>query len=137
MTKIDPKFDTSGVLKCPDLHDGLLRGISVSKDKQADLMVCDINAKEYLISLRNVKRLRAKDFCEGNILFDLTFFGLKNCPQNLLEQLYDLNIKAPDSTFIDRLKNTEELSGYRVLDVSSSYGCSLIALFGELEISSI
>ena len=136
MTKIEPKFDASGVLRSPDLHDGLLRGIIVSKDKQADLIVYDTGGKEYLISLRNVKRLRAKDFFEGNILFDITLFRLESCPMNLLEDLYGIANKFGDSTFIETLKQTEGLEGYHVIDVSPSYGCSLVALFSELEISS-
>jgi len=135
MTKIEPKFDASGVLRSPDLHDGLLSGIIVSKDKQVDLIVYDAGGKEYLISLRSVKRLRAKDFFEGNILFDITLFRLKSCPMDLLEELYGIDNKSGDSTFIKKLKQTKELEGYHIIDVSPSYGCSLVALFSDLEIS--
>lgn len=126
-------FDSAGVLRQPELHDGSLLGISVSAatPKTATLTVADVQGRRYTIHLSDVERLRAQDFCEGNTIFDLTLLPVAACPSPVLETLYGLRGDQAGADFLDRVRENPDL---RVLVLSSSYGCSLVALFRELAV---
>src|SRR2546425_4474810 len=102
-SQIEPKFDSDGVLRHPDFHDGYLEGITVLKDRIAKFLMRDLNGQRYELVLSDVERLRADEFCEGNIIFDVVVIGSESWDDDTFKKLYHLDDSREANDFLERV----------------------------------
>jgi hypothetical protein len=129
--KIKSQINDSGVLMQPDFHDGLLLGFNLRKNKTVELILADVQGNEFTITLTDVLKIKADEFRESNIVFDIGLFAIKECSTEILEKLYNLETKS----FVQKIKSIKENEHYQVIVITPSFGCSLIALFHEMKVS--
>ena len=119
-------FDTDGVLRHPDFHDGRLEQVGVTPDSTLNLALRTIDGAPFRVSVPQVLRVKADNFREGNVVFEVGAYSLRDCPRELLVMLEAMQpLTAAD---YDGVKT--------VVYVVSSYGCDLIAL-GSAPIAAI
>jgi hypothetical protein len=110
-----------------DLHDGYLHGIVVYGEKMLVLFCTTVNGKDCTVTIPGLVRLRANNFNEGNIIFELNFHRGSACPSDLVGKLRGYDLKDAERLSAD-LRNIGERN-WTLLELTSSYGCDLLALF--------
>lgn len=70
MSGLELKFSDSGTLVSPNIHDGYLAGL-IALQGRALIVVRTVPGNVIGICLDGIKRMRADDFREGNIILDL------------------------------------------------------------------
>lgn len=125
LTKVDKLKATASPL--PDLHDGYLEGILVSKDKTLMLSCRDAMSREWLITVPKLHRLKADNFSEGNIIFEINLYVGDNCPHVLIQKLQGYREEMAAESLS---KDLEKISkgNWTLVEITSSYGCELLAL---------
>lgn len=117
----------------PSLHDGRLLAIElIGPDLQ--LRCADVNGAQHFLVLRDIVRLRADNFLQGNIVFEVSTFSTEACPEHLIRAAYQ---DAEHATLAGEIEDirTQNLT---LLQLGSSYGCELVALGkGALEVRAV
>ncbi len=124
----------SGCGETESFHDGHLDGLrlhAAGKSALFYLRTCD-NTR-FVLRLDGLERLHISDFREGSIIFDLSFTQTENISIAAIKEVYALNENQPE--IAQRLFLSAQQSGLQLLDISSSYGASGIALFKEYSFS--
>lgn len=111
----------------PDLHDGYLEGILVSKDKNLILSCRDVTSREWLITVPKLHRLKADNFSEGNIIFEITLYVGDNCPHILIRKLQGYREEKAAESLSNDLEKISK-GNWTLVEITSSYGCELLAL---------
>jgi hypothetical protein len=111
----------------PDLHDGFLDGIYVSTDKKLILNCRDVTNRPWVITVPRIRRLKADNFSEGNIIFEVNIYSGQDCPVNLIRKLQGYLNEGSESLLAGDLKIIAE-NNWTLVEVTSSYGCELLAL---------
>lgn len=119
--------DTGSIVN-PCLHDGFLTKIEILDDNEARLTVREETGGKFELILSGLVRLKASEFCEGNLILDVILHTGETCDAVLLGELYRvMSGQAFDS--ILRKVRERELS---ILEIQPSYGCTLLALCREV-----
>jgi len=80
-------------------------------------------------------RLKADNFSEGNIIFEINVYAGHECPAELIQKLQGYTKeKAADLLSGDLMKITAH--NWTLVELTSSYGCELLAL-SEAEAESV
>lgn len=111
-----------------DLHDGYLNGIVVRAENTLVLHCKTADGKTGTLTIPGLVRLRADNFNEGNIIFELSFHRGRECPEDLVKKLKGYDEIRDAETLSRDMKNIEERN-WTLLELTSSYGCDLLALF--------
>lgn len=111
-----------------DLHDGYLNGLVVRAENTLVLHCKTADGKTCTVTIPGLVRLRANNFNEGNIIFELNFFQGGQCPDNLVRELKGYDETRDAEALIADMKNIGECN-WTLLELTSSYGCDLLALF--------
>jgi len=112
------------VLRDPDLHDGRLLAMEV-RGNSLLLRCTAVDGQEYAVTVGDLVRLRADNFLQGNIIFELLIFAGSNCPEDLVRSVYQLRT---DDKWIGVAMEEIRRERWTLLQLESSYGCSLVAL---------
>ena len=123
-----------GVVVDPEVHDGQLMSIAMSQDKT--LTVCFQTASGSSVTLQflDVVRLRADNFREGNIVFEVRTYTGGECPPDLVARAFDYG-EAETARWLPAQLHTIVSEAWRLVVIDSSFGCDLVALGrGALEI---
>lgn len=111
-----------------DLHDGYLNGIVVRSENTLVLYCKTADGKSCNVTIPGLVRLRANNFNEGNIIFELNFHRGSGCPEDLIKKLRGYDDITNAETLSADMRNVEERN-WTLLELTSSYGCDLLALF--------
>lgn len=122
------------VLLEPDLHDGTLSGIVLTAPKTLSLHCADVDQRQYVLRLSGLVRLRANDFMEGNVIFEVKVHTHDFSP-GLVKRVYGESGDAvPEWLPATLLKLSR--GEWTLLEITSSYGCHLLALAeGSLDVT--
>ena len=117
------------------IHDCPLIGIRVNeKGNKAILTIMSSDKwqsfdQEKEIALEGIYKLLANNFCEGNIILDLNTYAWPDIPIDKLAKLFQVDdeyfINTLSKTIIDKVKR-DHLS---LFELTSSYGCEILALY--------
>jgi hypothetical protein len=110
----------------PDLHDGSLNGIIVSEGKTLELRCAQADGRRYVLRLPELVSLRADDFRQGNIILGVNIYE-SDFPADLIKSVYGEDGDA-DPAWLSREFQTLRQGGWTLLELTSSYGCHLLAL---------
>ena len=126
-------INDDGVVSNPSLHDGLLKKIELEENKKVLLLIHTVDGSHYEIELCNVHRLRAMDFMEGNIVFEMIIEKGKLSDHNILMQL--LQISDKKDKYFERILDKIAKNEVILVQLNPSYGCELTALCESIIIS--
>jgi hypothetical protein len=120
--KIKQKFTLQ-----PDFHDGHLDGILLENGKKLILNCRDVTNQRWEITISKLRRLSVDNFLEGNIIFEVNVFNGPECSSALIKKVYGLNDPTDTKVIADY---TEEaiVKKWTLVELTSSYGCELLAL---------
>jgi hypothetical protein len=138
MSNLTIGLNVDGVLTSPNLHDGSLVGIVLAPNSDLSLYCRAVDAKIYKMIVPAIEQMRADNFLQGNIIFDICVYEQQSCPRNAVEDLYCYSNEAREhryarhesigSAFISSLLEKIERENWTLVMLGSSYGCELIAL---------
>lgn len=121
-----PRSADAFLLGDPNLHDGSLTGIMLQAGS-LELVCASVEGKRYSLRVGELVRLRADNFLEGNIIFDIRVFMGPDCPRELFRRAYGA-ITSQEEPALDRKLDEARNEGWTLLSLESSYGCELVAL---------
>jgi len=116
----------------PDLHDGQLIG-ALSFNGQASIQAMSVDGRPWTLLMTGVLRLRVRDMCEGNIIFDCAVFEASKDAGTALEELVQAN--QPDVD-MRRLKDKLDDGSHRLVVINPSYGATVVAIAQSVEVVS-
>jgi hypothetical protein len=117
----------------PDLHDGNINMVSIVGRTELAVGATHLDGYNVVLKVKDLIDLRINDFREGNTVADVTVYSGSDCPTRLLDF-----ICYGDKDWIDKKRRVLEDGGGRLLAITCSYGCTLVAHFGgELKIESV
>jgi hypothetical protein len=113
-------------------HDGSVDGILVS-GKDAKVFLRDVSGSCFTMALSGVERLKVDDFREGNIILRLSMLAGGKCDADLIRDLYEPSEhdRGADE-FLSRLQERVNNEKLVLVEITPSYGCSLLALCAEV-----
>jgi hypothetical protein len=114
----------------PDFHDGYLDGLFVS-GKTARIFLRTLAGQTYTLILREVERLHAENFLEGNIVFDVKFLQPEQLTREDVLEVYGYSEQS--LVMQDWIRDATQ-RGLHAVAISSSYGCSVLGLFKHYEL---
>ncbi|MCX6972329.1 MAG: hypothetical protein NTV93_19570 [Verrucomicrobia bacterium] len=117
---------TTNLPDLPDLHDGYLIGIILSGNKTLALHCRDVKNRTYEICIPKIQSLKADNFLEGNIIFEINLYSGSECSPELVAKVKSYNNEA--STFLQRDLELIASQKWTLIELVSSYGCDLLAL---------
>ena len=112
-------------------HDGWLGGLRVTRKKALTIWCSTPDAAEFTLVFPNTVILRCSSFTGGNVINVIHVYGSAACPRHLYANASYLD--APEfsralETRFESFKNTDA----KLLELSTSDGCSILAVFDAL-----
>jgi hypothetical protein len=120
------------MVNLPDFHDGYLDGILVS-GRSARLFLRTVDGPLFTLLLHQVEALRADDFRQGNIIFEVNLLNLGQINESFVFQLYDYGDYHKDKFVLADWKTQATQKGLSGLEITTSYGCELWSIFAAHE----
>jgi hypothetical protein len=126
--------DDNVLLREPDLHDGTLTGIVLNDLKGVTVYCADVDGRQYVLRLAGLVRLCADHFLEGNIIFEVKVHTQKFSSE-LIRRVYGEDDNSAPEWLPGVMLNLSH-GTWTLLEVTSSYGCHLLALAqGHFEVA--
>jgi hypothetical protein len=110
----------------PSLHDGHLFSLEL-RGRDLYMRCEDYEGADWTVIVKDVVHLKADDFWEGNIIFEFAKYVGPDCPEDLLRKVENFDNPYVSRDFAPRLAEIHA-SNMTLLELGSSYGCSLLAL---------
>ena len=120
-------YSSDGVLMSPEFHDGYLKGIMLEANDQLSLHCEDIDGNRGHLLIPNLVSLRSDNFRQGNIIFEFRVYSGEQIPRRLIAKVEYFVEPVEDS--INKRVSEIAQNGWSLLELGSSYGCELLALF--------
>ena len=111
-----------------ELHDSYLIGLSVDREKRAQVTFELAGGRRAILILEDVEHLLANDFREGNIVLDILIQNSADYDERYLDQLFGKEYLAQNKAFKQSLGGKISCGELILVTVEPSYGCALIAL---------
>lgn len=121
------KFDASGSIEEPELHDGLLRAICLEESEGADSLVLeciDAYGQHFILRFPKLRRLRVDKFTEGQSVSEIEFVTGGAIPEDDLIWLYHVEAADWRSTWLP----DDQKKSLTLLRFTTTYLCELRAL---------
>lgn len=115
----------------PDFHDGYLDGLLVS-NRQARIFIRTHRGAQFTLVLREIERLHAENFREGNIIFSVDFLEPEQLTVEHIAEAYYYGQISPEFVLSDWMEKAKQ-KGLKTIEISTSYGCSALAFFMAYE----
>lgn len=122
------EFDDDGTLSKPNLHDGLLVGLHLASNNSLCLICRGTDQAEWRVTIPKIVRLRADNFRQGNIIFGIRVLSAATCSEETMRRLEEYSA-ADDATGPTVALENARKNRWSMLELGSSYGCELLALF--------
>lgn len=126
------EFSSNGTVLRPALHDGLVRGLLLCKDKRLLLPVETSDGSRFCLVMHGVDRLRADDFRQGNIILSI---DVSTGDQLTLDDVaFAFDVDADQSSFLQRTMDRLRNDGLMLVRISPSYGASAVCVCSDLSL---
>jgi hypothetical protein len=103
-------------------------GIFIS-DASAYLFLRTVDKQPYTLQLEGVEALRADNFRQGNIIFELNVSTVDQLDESFVFQLYEYSVQRKESFVLEEWRASALHKGLSGFEMTSSYGCMLSAMF--------
>jgi hypothetical protein len=117
----------------PDFHDGYFDGLWISGQKKVHIFLRTVDEKPFTLVLHAVKRLKASNVRQGNIIFELTLVDTQQITAAHIADIYDFASGRLEEN-IEKFLSSARDEHLNVLEMSASYGAECIALFQSAEL---
>src|SRR5947209_18552341 len=114
-------------------HDGFFEGLWIPQKGTAKIYLGTITGERATVVLNGVVMLKATDFREGNISFDVTIRTAEEITLMDIAELYDLQQDRQPAAWEDQLLEKARKQGFQLFQISASYGGSCLALCATFE----
>jgi hypothetical protein len=137
---LDYQLDELGFLQNPWFHDGDLTGIAV-KDDVVKLGLKTGDGQQFSMTLSETVAFVATDFQLGNIVFDIRLSTGTDITQDRLSALYPSPYPSAEKFHdaygkaIDEKREEILIGKLTLFELTSSYGCDIVALCREVSVS--
>ncbi len=127
------KVDTTGFLRIPDLHDGLLTALDLVDENTLHIRTRDVRGGQHTIELYGLSLLLADDFRQGIIILDVRFETAMPPDEQAIMHLAgeppaNEPYRSKHESHVRRLIRSVASGELTLVTIGSSYGCSLTAL---------
>lgn len=113
--------------KIDSFHDGQLRGFRLVANKTCEVYLDDVKGKRFKIVLSGVERLRADDFMEGNIIFEV--LGLNGDEVTIAEIEDAVSVTSGQHRpWVEKIRGRVCAGNLTLFRITSSYGCSMVCV---------
>lgn len=92
------------------------------------------DGEKFTLVLHGVERLQSENFREGNIIFDVILLGPDELEVSDVCELYQLSEEAMKTFSLAEWSAKAKAKGLNAVQTSSSYGCTVQALFCGYEL---
>jgi len=117
-----------GVLIDPQPHDGLLLGIVLSEERKDLALLCrQGDGKDFSLVVPKLERLRADNFLAGNIILRISIYEGERCPAAIVRWMFDYDDDEARKHLANHMKAITD-GRWTVVEITTSYGCDLVAL---------
>jgi hypothetical protein len=117
-----------GVILDPEFHDGLLLGIVMSpSDKSLTVHCQTIDKEDCRLTIPQIVRLRADDFRQGNIIFEMTLREGPEVPEEAVRKLWQFEGDMAAKHLATLMRKIQS-DRWILFEIGSSYGCELLAV---------
>ena len=113
-------------------HDGYLDGLLASKSS-VRLFLQTSDGKKSTLILNGLQRLVANDVREDNIILSAEFLLPAQIDTDLIQSVYQYSDERMKKFDMAQWRVKAESEKLKVLAISPSYGCSLLAIFRDYE----
>jgi hypothetical protein len=116
----------------PNFHDGFVDGLLMSKP-EARIFLRTEHEEKFTLILHGVETLVVKDFRQGNIILSIDLLETEQLKPDFIYGAYeydDIDIKKFASSELVTKAREKSLRG---VEISPSYGCTLLAIFKRYE----
>ena len=112
----------------PVFHDGFVDGMLV-RGSSALILLRTATERRYTLQLNEVDTLRANDFRQGNIIFELNLLSVSQLDRSFVFEAYDYNDQFKKQFVLEAWKRKVDEKRLEALEITASYGCQLLAVF--------
>jgi hypothetical protein len=134
--------DDRGVLRRPNLHDGLLLAVEVPQRGLAYLKMQSISGQPFVLEMTGVDRLLCDGFAEGNIISEvLVVSGQEPVAATLRRLLGSLHASVQEpylsrhEAFVEGVRQSIADGQRTLIEVVPSYGGEVFAVCADFRIT--
>lgn len=120
-----------GVIVTPNLHDANIFGLEFRDNRDLLLAAKLVDGSIVSLIFKDVYRLVANNFREGNIILDVSVTESSDIDLEDVIDFYQASENLPTSLMMSIISNAR-LEKKRLVNISSSYGCELISICGQI-----
>jgi hypothetical protein len=135
-------LDDRGFLSHPNLHDGFVDGINLVGEKAAAVLLRDVHGQTFSMQLAGAEALVCDNFQMGNIILDVQITSGVAPNRDTLGSLFvsphpsaAKEFHDQHAQFLERHVAEVKERALVLVSIVPSYGCKLIALCREVQIS--
>lgn len=111
-----------------DFHDGYVDGLLIS-GPSIRIFLRTVDEKRFTLILSQVETLRAEDFRQGNIIFELNLLSVDELDSAFIFEAYDYSEELKRAFIMNTWVEGAKKKGLQAIEITPSYGCSIAALF--------
>jgi hypothetical protein len=111
-----------------NLHDGFVDGVFIS-DSTVRIFLRSVTGEQFTLMLNEVDALRVNDFKKGNIIFELRFLSPDQLDADFVFEIYEYSEHDKNNFVLKDWIGKAKEKELAAIELTSSYGCSLFALF--------
>jgi hypothetical protein len=104
----------------PDFHDGFVDGMLV-RGSSALILLRTATERRYTLQLNEVDTLRANDFRQGNIIFELNLLSVSQLDRSFVFEAYDYNDQLKQQFVLEAWKRKADEKRLEALEITASY----------------
>ena len=112
----------------PDFHDGFFDGVLLS-DYCARILLRTVKGDRFTLTLNELEALRVNDLRKGNIIFEVLFLEPKQLEASFVFELYGYKDERKKTFALDEWVEKATRKGLTGLEITPSYGCTILAIF--------
>jgi hypothetical protein len=117
----------------PDFHDGFVDGVIVS-GRQAKIFLRMLDGQKFTLQLQEVERLHVENFREGNIIFGVDMLEPEQLTAEQIGEAYQYSAHDQQGFVMGDWIEKARQRGLKTIEISASYGCSALMVFGNFEL---
>jgi len=114
-------------------HDGFFEGLWIPEKGKAEVYLSTTTGERSTVILTGVVMLKVTGLKEGNIIFDVTIRTAQEITLMDIAELYDLRSDRQPAAWENQLLENADRNGFRLFQISPSYGGSCLVLCQDIE----
>jgi len=115
-------------------HDGLFEGLWIPEKGKGEVYLSTTTGERFTALFTGIVALKAADFKQGNIIFDVTVRTAEEITLLDIAELYDLQPDRQPGLWEDQLLEKAHRENFQLFQISASYGGYCLVLCKDIEL---